>query len=64
MFYINNVDIFTLFHRDQYMIFVLIQKPICSSGDSEAESEIMMIFVVVLVFRKLSTLWNIDITIG
>ena len=25
MFYINNVDIFTLFHRDQYMIFVLIQ---------------------------------------
>ena len=43
MFYINNVDIFTLFHCDQYMIFVFDSKPICSSGDSEAESEIMMI---------------------
>ena len=43
MFYINNVDIFTLFHRDQYMIFVLIQNQFVSSGDSEAESEIMMI---------------------
>ena len=41
MFYINNVDIFTLFHRDQYICFD--SKPICSSGDSKAESEIMMI---------------------